>query len=229
MATVGCATYVAPQDQSEEDVRYMRMALDMAQEAMDHEEVPVGCVFVQDGRVIARGRNRTNELLNVRAPLTQATRHAELEAIDYILSQQPPKNPEFGRKPHEGPPGDNPLLRTTLYVTIEPCLMCASALRQIGIGRVVFGAGNERFGGNGTVLPIQSTPYLPLSPPYRSDGGYLREEAILILRQFYLTENTKAPKPKANARRVLKTEVAPPGVSMHAVAQGAVRNERPSS
>lgn len=160
--------------------------------------------------------------------LTQATRHAELEAIDYILSQQPPKNPAFGRKPHDGPPGDNPLLRTTLYVTIEPCLMCASALRQIGIGRVVFGAGNERFGGNGTVLPIQSTPHLPLSPPYRSDGGYLREEAILILRQFYLTENTKAPKPKAKARRVLKTEVAPPGVSMHAVAQGAARNERPT-
>ncbi|EDP43899.1 hypothetical protein MGL_2112 [Malassezia globosa CBS 7966] len=51
------------------------------------------------------------------------------------------------------------MLTTTLYVTIEPCLMCASALRQIGIQRVVFGAGNERFGGNGTVLPIHSRKY----------------------------------------------------------------------
>lgn len=67
MATVGCAQYVPPAEQSAEDLRFMRMAMDMAQEAFDHEEVPVGCVFVQDGRVIAQGRNRTNELLNVRA------------------------------------------------------------------------------------------------------------------------------------------------------------------
>lgn len=150
------------------------------------------------------------------ARLTQATRHAELEAIDCILRDQPPQDPHFGCEPHAGPPGDNPMLRTTLYVTIEPCLMCASALRQIGIQRVVYGAGNERFGGNGSVLPLQSTPELAYSPPYVSLGGYLREEAILILRQFYLTENTKAPKPKAKAKRVLKTEIAPPGVSMHA-------------
>ena len=68
----------------------------------------------------------------------------------------PPKSRKFGLEPHAGPPGDNPMLTTTLYVTTEPCLMCASALRQIGIQRVVFGAGNERFGGNGTVLPIHS-------------------------------------------------------------------------
>lgn len=153
--------------------------------------------------------------------LTKATRHAELEAIDHILQQQPPHDPNFGLAPHAGPQGDNPLLRTTLYVTIEPCLMCASALRQIGIQRVVYGAGNERFGGNGSVLPIQSSPLLTNSPVYESVGGYLREEAILILRQFYLTENTKAPKPKGKARRVLKTEIAPPGVSMHAPAQGS--------
>lgn len=135
----------------------------------------------------------------------------------------PPKSRKFGLEPHAGPPGDNPMLTTTLYVTIEPCLMCASALRQIGIQRVVFGAGNERFGGNGTVLPIHSSTALPFSPTYESIGGYLREDAIMILRQFYMTENTKgmllstnsAPKPKAKARRVLKTEIYPPGVSMH--------------
>ena len=208
MATVGCAVYVPKEEQAEEDLRWMRVALDMAQEAFDAAEVPVGSVFVQNGRAIAKGRNRTNELMN-------ATRHAELEAIDHILREQPPRAAGFGLHPHDGPPGDNPMLSTTLYVTIEPCLMCASALRQIGIQRVVFGAGNERFGGNGTVLPIQSSPYLECAPPYTALGGYLREEAIMILRKFYLTENTKAPQPKAKANRVLKTEIQPPGVSMH--------------
>lgn len=56
------------EEQSEEDLRWMRAALDMAQEAMDHAEVPVGCVFVKDGRVIAKARNRTNELLNASIP-----------------------------------------------------------------------------------------------------------------------------------------------------------------
>lgn len=87
--------------------------------------------------------------------LQQATRHAELEAIDSILQQQPPQSSEFGLAPH-AVPADNPMLSTTLYVTIEPCIMCASAIRQIGIQRVVFGAGNERFGGNGSVLPVHA-------------------------------------------------------------------------
>ena len=86
----------------------------------------------------------------------QATRHAELEAIDSILQQQPPESAAFGLAPHAVAPHDNPMLSTTLYVTIEPCIMCASALRQIGIQRVVFGAGNERFGGNGSVLPVHA-------------------------------------------------------------------------
>ncbi|WFD22074.1 hypothetical protein MEQU1_000736 [Malassezia equina] len=199
---IGCATYVPKEAQSPDDLRWMRVALSMAQEAFDHGEVPVGCVFVRNGRILAQARNRTNELMNVRtSPLTQATRHAELEAIDEIVRDHPPQNPHFGRAPHQGPAEDNILLGTTLYVTIEPCLMCASALRQIGIQRVVFGAGNERFGGNGTVLPIHarfveysnSSDALSCNPPYESQGGYMREEAIMILRQFYMTENTKAP------------------------------------
>ncbi|PKI83558.1 Tad2p [Malassezia vespertilionis] len=164
-ATVGCAVYVPREEQSEEDLTWMQIALDMAQDAFDHGEVPVGCVFVQDSRAIAKGRNRTNELLN-------ATRHAELEAIDEILQDQSPSDPDFGTRPHDGPPGDNPMLRTTLE-------------------------------------------YLRNNPPYASFGGYRREDAIMILRQFYLTENTKAPKPKTKARRVLKTSINPPGVSMH--------------
>lgn len=94
--------------------------------------------------------------------------------------------------------------------------MCGAALRQAGIKRVVFGAGNERFGGNGSVLGIHDDTELSLnSPGYEAVGGYYREEAIMLLRRFYLTENVNAPNPKSKARRVLKTEIQPPGVSMH--------------
>ena len=200
--------YVPPEEQSEEDLKWMRDALAMAQEALDANEVPVGGVFVRHGQVIARGRNRTNELLN-------ATRHAELEAIDHILSIMPPSAPDFAISPHSGPEGDNPFKDTTLYVTIEPCIMCGAALRQIGIGRVVFGAGNERFGGNGSVLGLHDDDAIVSSPGYESLGGYLRDEAIMMLRRFYVTENANAPKPQNKSRRVLKTEIHPPGVSMH--------------
>lgn len=168
--------FVPVDQQSEEDKRWMEEALVMADEAFQAAEVPVGSVFVRNGKVIAKHRNRTNELMNVgavidrasslKAPLLmgsgfllfslQATRHAELEAIDHILSMFPPKSADFPINPHGCPEGDNPFKSTTLYVTIEPCIMCASALRQVGIQRVVFGAGNERFGGNGSVLPINN-------------------------------------------------------------------------
>ena len=70
----------------------------------------------------------------------QATQHAELEAIDHLLPTHPP-----------------PLTSITLYVTVEPCVMCASALRQIGIGRVIYGCGNDRFGGCGSVIDVNSS------------------------------------------------------------------------
>ncbi|SPO19840.1 related to TAD2 - tRNA-specific adenosine deaminase 2 [Ustilago trichophora] len=200
--------YVPIEEQSEEDLKWMREALAMAQEALDANEVPVGGVFVRRGEIIARGRNRTNELLN-------ATRHAELEAIDHILSILPPSAADFAVAPHSGPEGDNPFKDTTLYVTIEPCIMCGAALRQIGIQRVVFGAGNERFGGNGSVLGLHDDDAIVSSPGYESVGGYLRDEAIMMLRRFYVTENTNAPKPQNKSRRVLKTEIHPPGISMH--------------
>lgn len=135
----------------------MREALSMAEEAFSALEVPVGSVFVRNNQIIAKGRNRTNELMN-------ATRHAELEAIDEILEKFTPAHDGFGVSPHATETetetaadkghnsNPNPFKDTTLYVTVEPCIMCAAALRQVGIKRVVFGAGNERFGGNGSVL-----------------------------------------------------------------------------
>ena len=81
--------------------------------------------------------------------VSQASRHAELEAIDAILSD-PTLTPPSARS-------DPYLLKdTTLYVTVEPCIMCASALRQMGIHAVYFGCANERFGGCGSVLGVNA-------------------------------------------------------------------------
>ncbi|KAH9853402.1 cytidine deaminase-like protein [Lenzites betulinus] len=168
----------------------MQCAMDMAEEALAAQEVPVGCVFVRNNTIIARARNRTNQLRN-------ATRHAELEAIDEILADKQ-LTPVVTA---------HPLADTTLYVTVEPCIMCASALRQMGIKDVYYGCANDRFGGCGSVLGVNSALPHPKHPAYRAVGGYMRDDAIMVLRRFYITENTNAPAPKSKANRVLKTEI----------------------
>lgn len=162
------AVFIPVEEQSAVDLAWMREAMMMAEEALAASEVPVGCIFIHapSQTPLARARNRTNEWRN-------ATLHAELEAIDHFLPTHPA-----------------PLDDVTLYVTVEPCVMCASALRQVGIGRVVYGCGNERFGGCGSVLDVSSSPALDTHPPFVAEGGYLREEAIMILRRFYMSENT---------------------------------------
>ncbi|TDL29151.1 cytidine deaminase-like protein [Rickenella mellea] len=170
--------------------KWMARAISMAEEALEANEVPVGCVFVRNGTIIAEARNRTNELRN-------ATRHAELEAIDSILSD-PLLTPQQIQ---------HPLSETILYVTVEPCIMCASALRQTGIKEVFFGCENERFGGCGSVLGVNQELSHPNHPSYPAVGGYGREAAIMLLRRFYMTENQNAPVPKLKANRVLKTEI----------------------
>lgn len=190
-------------------LNWMRMAMTMAEEALAAGEVPVGCIFVRNGGAIAKARNRTNELRN-------ASRHAELEAIDLILAN------------NDG--GDRyPLSDTTLYVTVEPCIMCASALRQLGIKQVFYGCENDKFGGCGSVLgvnapsvisslslfspdflpPVPRSSEHPIHPAYDAIGGYLREEAIMVLRRFYVTQNANAPVPRQKGTRVLKTEILP--------------------
>ncbi|KAI8922882.1 cytidine deaminase-like protein [Entophlyctis helioformis] len=178
---------------SEHDCGHMRRALELAQEAYDVGEVPVGCVFVHDTLgVIGEGRNRTNETLN-------GTRHAEFEAIDQILARRPQDTPLWDYT-------SQTFGSTDLYVTVEPCLMCASALRQLGIRRVVYGCGNDKFGGCGSVFNVH-TDDVGEGSKYPAVGGLYREEAIIALRKFYVRENDHAPKPKKKATRVLKTEV----------------------
>src|ERR1700761_5622141 len=104
--------------------------------------------------------------------LMQGTRHAEFVAMGKILQKHSPTI----------------FKETDLYVTVEPCIMCASALRQVGIKAVYYGCGNERFGGCGSILAVNDDKH-PIHSPFEAWMGYLRAEAIMILRKFYLTEN----------------------------------------
>lgn len=90
--------------------------------------------------------------------------------------------------------------------------MCASALRQLHIRRVFFGCLNDRFGGNGGVLNIHTEEKGGVDPPYPAVGGIFNEEAIMMLRRFYVQENERAPDPAAKGGRELKTGILPFGV-----------------
>lgn len=164
----------------------MGLALKQAHKALDANEVPVGCVFVLKGNgscldddscdkslssmVLSAGYNATNESRN-------GTRHAELVAIDDIILRQ----------------GYSPTVfrACDLYVTCEPCIMCAAALSTLGIRRVYFGCHNDRFGGNGSVLRVHDYSSSPKN--YEVTAGLKGDEAIALFRRFYNGENKKAP------------------------------------
>ncbi|KAJ2222583.1 tRNA(adenine34) deaminase [Coemansia sp. RSA 485] len=169
-------------DTREIRLKYMREALNMSEEAYEAQEVPVGCVFVHNDKIVGRGRNETNEAKN-------GTRHAEIVAIDRMLAG--------GFKVKD-------FAQTDLYVTVEPCIMCASALRQIGIGRVFYGCANERFGGCESVMRVNELDDLD-GTKYPAENGYYKDEAILMLRKFYIRENVAAPQPRKKTNRTLKT------------------------
>ncbi|KAJ9229796.1 hypothetical protein DTO271D3_2042 [Paecilomyces variotii] len=164
-SSAGVAESNQSQEHNETQHEYfMKQALVMGEKALETGETPVGCVLVYKGEVIARGMNDTNKSMN-------GTRHAEFLAIEEALQKYP-----------------RVILRETdLYVTVEPCIMCASALRQYQIRAVYFGCGNERFGGTGSVLSLHSDP--GIDQPYPVYGGLFHKEAIMLLRRFYIQEN----------------------------------------
>ncbi|XAR67018.1 tRNA(adenine(34)) deaminase [Bertholletia excelsa] len=172
---------------SVEAVAFMELALQQAKLALDSLEVPVGCVIVEDGKVIATGRNRTTETRN-------ATRHAEMEAIDVLLEQwhdNELSKVEIARK----------LSNCILYVTCEPCIMCASALSILGIKEVYYGCANDKFGGCGSILSLHSRSSEALTSSgaqhkgFKCTGGIMASEAVSLLRSFYEQGNPNAPKP----------------------------------
>jgi len=179
--------------------------------ALETGETPVGCVLVYDGKIIGRGLNATNRTYN-------GTRHAEFIAINEVLTTYEDISSESDTEERKKQYTPDILRQCTLYVTVEPCIMCASLLRQFGIKKVFYGASNEKFGGTGGVLNIhmgngkaleESDEYARHEDDYEVSGGWMREEAIVMLRRFYVQENERAPEPRTKGGRVLKLEVEP--------------------
>ena len=138
---------------------YMRQALALAREAAESGEVPVGCVIVRDGQVVGRGRNRREE--------KQSTfSHAEMEAIAGANESL----------------GSWRLDDCTLYVTLEPCPMCAGAILNARIPRVYYGARDREMGACGGVLNLfmEDFPHPPALV-----GGVLKEECRAVLSDFF--------------------------------------------
>ncbi|KAH8884215.1 cytidine deaminase-like protein [Thozetella sp. PMI_491] len=286
---------------------FMEQALDMARLALKTNETPVGCVLVHNGRVVAKGMNATNvtrngtrhaELMAISAlisypPTSGLGKTLGDEGLD-IPYTDPSKLQEpqwgdvdpadghlypYGQKLHPSPRVSRALIsECILYVTVEPCIMCASLLRQLHIRKVYFGAVNDKFGGTGGVfrihknspatrgiasapgspviragshvprptldpraatsvdigesfassLPVPSRgPHMvdqtgagpsalrPLSldgdgdggviePGYDVEGGWGRDAAVTLLRQFYVQENGRAPAPRKKEGRAAR-------------------------
>ena len=139
--------------------KYMRMALELAAQAEGDGDVPVGCVIVKDGQVIGRGRNRREEKQS-------ALSHAEMEAMAQA-------NRALGTWRLDG---------CTLYVTLEPCPMCAGAILNARVSRVYFGARDREMGACGGVMNLFMEDF-PHSPALV--GGVLEEECARVLRDFF--------------------------------------------
>ena len=138
---------------------YMRQALDLAREAAECGEVPVGCVIVQGDRVVGRGRNRREEKQHTQS-------HAEMEAI---------------RQANEAL-GSWRLAECTLYVTLEPCPMCAGAILNARIPRVYYGARDREMGACGGVLNLFMEDF-PQRPALV--GGILEGQCREVLTDFF--------------------------------------------
>ncbi|XP_043200147.1 tRNA-specific adenosine deaminase 2-like [Amphibalanus amphitrite] len=155
---------------------FMDMAFAAARDALTHQEVPVGCVFVRGGRLLATGRNTVNETKN-------ATRHAELNCADLVYA----RCEEAGLSP------DSLWAQIDVFVTVEPCVMCAAALIELGVRSVTYGAANQRFGGCGSVVNVPQM--MPSSVTFVQDPGRV-DEAVGLLKEFYKGENPNAPRPQ---------------------------------
>lgn len=143
-----------------DDEKFMRRALELAREAEAAGEVPVGAVIVRDGEIIAEGWNRP-------IATCDPTAHAEIIAMRAAAKVV----------------GSYRLVGTTLYVTLEPCPMCAGAMVHARVGRLVFGATDPRAGAAGTLFNIVQHPVL--NHRLECTGGVFADEAAKQLRDFF--------------------------------------------
>jgi tRNA(adenine34) deaminase len=145
---------------SRTDERFMRLALQEAGRALDHGDVPVGAVLVHDGEVIGAGHNE-------RELRQDPSAHAEMIALRAGAAAL----------------GSWRLLDTVLYVTLEPCAMCAGAIVLGRVPRVVYGATDPKAGAAGSVLDVLAEPRLNHRPAV--EGGLLAPECAALLRAFF--------------------------------------------
>ena len=139
----------------EKDEKYMRLALEEAKLALEADEVPIGAIIVAGGRIVGRGHNLVETL-------TDVTAHAEIQAITAASSTI----------------GGKYLNDCTLYVTVEPCPMCAGALAWSQIGRIVYGASDPKRGFS-TISDNMLHPRTVLT------AGVLREECEALMKNFF--------------------------------------------
>ena len=147
-------------EREEKKREYMKEALALAEESAAAGEVPVGAVVVwEDGRIVGRGQNRRESAKN-------ALCHAEIEAINEAC----------------GVLGGWRLHKATLYVTMEPCPMCAGAIMNARIPYLVYGAEDPKAGAYGSVFDLNA---LPLNHKTAVTGGFMREECASLLTEFF--------------------------------------------
>jgi tRNA(adenine34) deaminase len=139
------------------DEYFMKQALTQARQAFEEEEVPVGAVVVLHQKIISRGYNQVEKL-------NDPTAHAEMIALTSAFNQL----------------GSKYLPEATLYVTVEPCLMCAGALYWSKVSRVVYGASDEKNG----YLHI-TDPKSPFHPKTEITRGVLKEECATLMKTFF--------------------------------------------
>lgn len=145
---------------SETDIQMMRFALEEARIAFAEGEIPVGAVVADGERVLARAHNR-------RETDADPCAHAEILALRKAAAH-------LGRWRLQG---------LTLYVTLEPCPMCAGAAEMSGLARVVYGAKDAQYGCCGSVYRLTEDPAFPTYCP--ADGGLLADECAALVRQFF--------------------------------------------
>ncbi len=147
-------------DMTAQDEHFMRRALREAKRGFEEDEVPVGAVVVHEGLVLARAHNRPVHLKDPSA-------HAEVLALRRAARKL----------------GNYRLTGCTLYVTIEPCVMCAGAITQARLSRVVFGAFDPKAGASGSALTVLNHP--KLNHQVEISSGVMAEDCARLLREFF--------------------------------------------
>ncbi|HEL1702646.1 TPA: tRNA adenosine(34) deaminase TadA [Streptococcus suis] len=167
----------------EEKEYFMNQALAEAKKSLEKDEIPIGCVIVKDGQIIGRGHNAREEL-------NQAIMHAEVMAIQEANRVE----------------GNWRLLDSTLFVTIEPCVMCSGAIGLARIPQVIYGATNKKFGAAGSLYDILTDQRL--NHRVEVEKGILEESCAQIMQDFFRQrrEKQKAEKEALKAQEEVATD-----------------------